>query len=75
MPSTNPRQHAMSLQDLSDQLAMIDALLANTCGEARQSFGLLDAEQRDWYLTHCSQMVFDCRNAAAALIDRDAARG
>lgn len=66
-------QVAVSLQDLSSNLAMLDALLANTCGESHGSFNLLDEDQRDWYLSHCSQMVLDCRKAAVALVDQAAA--
>lgn len=66
-------QVAMSLQDLSSNLAMLDALLANTCGESSGSFNTMDEDQREWYLSHCSQMVFDCRKAAVALVDQAAA--
>ncbi len=66
-------QAAVSLQDLSSNLAMLDALLANTCGESSGSFNTMDEDQREWYLSHCSQMVFDCRKAAVALVDKAAA--
>lgn len=66
-------QGAVSLQDLSSNLAMLDALMTHTCGESSGSFNTMDEDQRDWYLSHCSRMVLDCRKAAVALVDQAAA--
>ena len=52
---------------LTTKLAQLKALLAMTCGGARDAFDGLTEAVRDDYLSACCDLTDDCLNLAAAI--------
>ena len=61
------------VDDLSGKLAMLEALLVNTCGAARETFASMNENLHDWYLTHCANLAQECKLEAEAITEQGAA--
>ena len=57
------------VEQLSQKLALLDAMLLNTCGAACESFHDMDEEQRDVYLAHCASIANAARNEAVCIME------
>lgn len=57
------------VEQLGLKLALLDAMLLNTCGAACESFNDMDEEQRDVYLAHCAGIAHAARNEAVCIME------
>jgi hypothetical protein len=72
-PSATPDERTaaiwVQLDELSAALMSIEALLANTYGDALDSFSRMNDSLRDAYLGHCVELVTAAKNQAISICE------